>query len=109
MGPNLSLAGLGMLRRARKILPRSAYITLYNAMVLPLSIVDGACVIGSCGKDHKDYLDKLHRRVASIMECRSIQQAHLYLSFTWPNLQLRRNYLKCLQMSQQSGPYTLFL
>ena len=63
-------------------------------MVLPVFDY-GACVIDSCGKSHKEYLDKLHKRAASIKECRSIQQADLYLSFTLPNLQLRRSYLIC--------------
>ena len=83
-----------MLRRARKILPRSAYITLYSAMILPLFDY-GACVIDSCAKGHKEHLDKLYRRAESIIECRPIQQADLHLTFTWPNLQLRRNYLIC--------------
>ena len=83
-----------MLRRARMILSKSAYITLYNAMVLPLFDY-GACVIDSCGKGHKEYLDKSHRRAASVIECRPIQQADLHLTFAWPNLQLRRNFLIC--------------
>ena len=87
-------ARLGMLRRAHKILPRSACITLYNAMILPLFDYR-ACVIDSCGKGHKEYLDKLHRCVASIKECRPVQQADLHLTFTWPSLQLRRNFLIC--------------
>ena len=31
----------------------------------------------------------------TIIECRPVQQADLYLTFTWPSLQRRRNYLIC--------------
>ena len=66
IGRRVSMS-LGMLRRARKIIPRESCITLYNAMILP--IFDYCAVIwDSCNKANRDYLDKLHRRAASIIE-----------------------------------------
>ena len=86
---------LGMLRRARKVLPRHACITLYCAMVLPL--FDYCCSVwDSCGVGNKAYLDKLHRRAASIIEGRIVEYADLPNTFSWPNLQKRRDYLKSI-------------
>ena len=52
--------------------------------MIPPLFDHGACVIDSCGKSNKEYLDKLYRRAASITKCRPIQQADLYL--TLPDL-----------------------
>ena len=53
---------LGMLRRASKVLPRSACITLYNAVVLSL-FVYCACIWNGFGKDCKDELLKSAYRI----------------------------------------------
>ena len=63
---------LGILRRVRKVLPRSAYTTLYNAIILPLFDYC-AEVWDSCGIGNKNYLDKLNRCTASIIERRSAE------------------------------------
>ena len=88
---------LGMLRRARQVLPRSACTTLYNAMILPLFDFC-AEVWDSCGIGNKNYLDKLNRRAASIIEHRSVEASELRTVLVWPSLQARRNYLKCLMV-----------
>ena len=60
-------AKLGMLRAARKVTPRELFLTLYNAMVLP--VFDYCAVVwDSCSKANREYLDKLHRRAAIIIE-----------------------------------------
>ena len=48
------------------------------------------------GAGSKDYLDKLNRRAACIIEGRSIGAEELKSTLGWPSLQARRNYLKCL-------------
>ena len=84
-----------MLRRARKVIPRESCITLYNAMILP--IFDHCAVIwDSCSKTNRDYLDKLHRRAASIIEGHKVFQSQVLQIFSWPSLQSRRDYLKCM-------------
>ena len=60
---------LGMLRKARKIIPREACVTLYDAMILPLFDYCSA-VWDKCGKTNCDFLEKLQRRAASIIEGR---------------------------------------
>jgi len=63
---------LGMLRKARKVIPREACITLYDTMILPLCIIvllSGMVV----EKTNGDYLDKLQRRAVSIIEGRKMQ------------------------------------
>ena len=88
-------ARLGMLRRARKVISRESCITLYNAMVLP--IFDYCATIwDSCGRTNCDYLDKLHRRAASIIEGNKVSQPQVAQVFSWPSLQSRRDYLKCM-------------
>ena len=62
---------LGMLSRARKVLPKHTCLTLYNAMILPLFDYC-APVWDSCGVGSKDYLNKLNRRVACIIVGRSV-------------------------------------
>ena len=86
---------LGILRRARKVLPKSTCVTLYNTMVLPMFDYC-APVWDSCGVGCKAYLDKLNRRAACIIEGRSIGVDELHTVFSWPNLQARRDYLKCV-------------
>ena len=56
-----------------------------------------ACVWDSCGKlGCKAYPDKLHRRGACIIEGRPVESTKLHTVFGWPNLQMRRDYLKCI-------------
>ena len=58
---------LGIIRKARKVLPRDACLTLFNATVLPL--FDYCCVVwDACGQGNKNFLDRLYRRAASIIE-----------------------------------------
>ena len=86
---------LGMLRRARKILPQSSCIILYNAMILPL--FDYCSVVwDSCGAISKGYLDKLNGRVASIILNRAVSETDIIRILGWPSLQSRRDYLKCM-------------
>ena len=57
---------LGMLRRARKVIPKEACITLFNAMVLPL--FDYCCVVwDGCNQGNMNYLDRLLKRAAGII------------------------------------------
>ena len=84
-----------MLRRARKVLPKATCVTLYNTMVLPLFDYCAA-VWDGCGVGYKGYLDKLNRRAACIIEGRSVAADELFTVFSWPNLQARRDYLKCV-------------
>ena len=57
----------GILSRARKVLPKHTCLTLYNAMILPFfdycAPVRDSCSVGS-----KDYLNKLNRSAACIIE-----------------------------------------
>ena len=66
MGKKIS-PRLALLRRVRKVLPKSTCITLYNAMVLPLF---DYCVVvwNGCGQGSKSYLGKLNRHAACIIE-----------------------------------------
>ena len=67
---------LGMLRRARKILPQSSCIILYNAMIFPL--FDYCSVVwDSCGAISKGYLDKLNGRAASIILNRAVSETDI--------------------------------
>ena len=92
---NKILSRLGVLRRARKVLPKPTCLMLYNTIVLPLFDYCSP-VWDSCGAGSKDYLDKLNRRAACIIEGRSVGAEELKSTLGWPNLQARRNYLKCL-------------
>ena len=86
---------LGLLRRSRKILPRQACVILYNAMILPL--FDYCCVIwDSCGKTNQQYLDKLQKRAAGIIEGHRVNQTDLIHTLSWQSLKLRRAYHICL-------------
>ena len=86
---------LGMLRRARKILPQSSCIILYNAMILPL--FDYCSVVwDSCGAISKGYLDKLNGCSASIILNRAVSEIDIVRILGWPSLQSRRDYLKCM-------------
>ena len=66
-----------MLRKVRKVIPRDACITLYNAMILPLFDYCSA-VWDGCGKTNRDYLDKLQTRAASIIEGRKVEQCEIH-------------------------------
>ena len=62
-------------------------------MILPL--FDYSAVIWDCcGKTNRDYLDKLQRRAASIIEGHRIPQSQGHHTFSWPSLQSRRDYFK---------------
>lgn len=88
---------LGMLRKARDVVPREACITLYNAMVLPL--FDYCSIVwDSCGKTNQEFLNRLQRRAVSIIEHRKIQQCDIGHTVIWPSLQSRRAYQICLQV-----------
>ena len=92
---------LGMLRKARRVVPREACITLYESMVLPLFDYCSA-VWGGCGQTNRSYLDRLQRRAVSIIESRTVQQSEVRNTLRWPSLEARRNYqisllvFKCL-------------
>ena len=58
---------LGILRRARKVLPKPTCQMLYNTLVLPLFDYCSP-VWDSCGVGSKAYLDKLNRCAACIIE-----------------------------------------
>ena len=86
---------LGILRRARKVLPKPTCQMLYNTLVLPLFDYCSP-VWDSCGVGSKAYLDKLNRRAACIIEGRSIGAEELKSTLGWPSLQARRNYVECV-------------
>ena len=83
---------LDVLRRARKVLPKATCLLLYNTLALPLFDYCSP-VWDSCGAGFKAYLDKLNRRAASIIEGRTEE---LRSVLSWPSLQCRRDYLKCV-------------
>ena len=62
---------LGMLCRARKVLPKATCLMFYNTIVLPLFDYCSS-VWDSCGSGSKVYLDKLNRCAACIIEGRTI-------------------------------------
>ena len=94
MGRTIS-SRLAILRHTQKVLPKSSCLTLFNTMVLPL--FDYCAVVwDSRGLESKSYLDKLYRRAACIIEGRSVGSDELLTLFSWPNLQARRDYLKCV-------------
>ena len=67
-------AKLGMLRKARKVIPRESCLTLNNAV--KLSVFDYCAVVWySCSKADQEYLDKPHRRDASIIEGYTVSQS----------------------------------
>ena len=64
-------------------------------MILP--VFDYCAVVwDSCSKADREYLDKLHRRAASIIEGYAVSQSQISYTFGWPTLQSRRDYLKCM-------------
>ena len=83
------LSRLGMLRKARRVIPREACITLYDTMILPLFDYCSA-VWDGCGNTNRDYLDKLQRRAVSIIEGRKIQHHEINRTLSWPSLESRR-------------------
>ena len=86
-----------MLRKARKVVPREACITLYDTMILPLFDYCSA-VWDGCGKTNRNYLDKLQRHAVSIIEGRKIQQHEINHTLSWPSLESRWKYQICLQI-----------
>ena len=95
------ISRLGMLRKARKVIPREACVILYDSMILPLFYYCAA-VWDGCGKTDRDYLDKLQRRAASIIEKRRVEQDEIYRTLGWLSLQSRRKYQVCLQVFKVS-------
>ena len=83
-----------------KVIPREACIILYDAMILPLFDYYCGAVWGGCRKTNRDYLDKLQRRAASIVEGRKVDHQDIMISatFSWPSLENRRKYHTCLQI-----------
>ena len=91
-----------MLGRARKILPQSSCIILYNTMILPL--FDYCSVVwDSCGAISKGYLDKLNGRTASIILNRAVSETDIVCILGWPSLQSHRDYLKCMLVKSMNG------
>ena len=88
---------LGMFRKARKIIPREACVTLYGAMILPLFDYCSA-VWDKCGKTNCDFLEKLQRSAGSIIEERQVQQPDVNLTLSWPSLQVGREFQTFLQV-----------
>ena len=86
---------LCLLRKARKVIPRESCLTLCNAMILPVFHYY-AVVWDFCSKADREYLDKLHRCAASIIEGYAVSQSQISYTFGWPTLQSRRDYLKCM-------------
>ena len=84
---------LGILRRARKVLPKP---TCQMPLFEYCSPVWDICGVGS-----KAYLDKLNRRAACIIEGGSIGAEELKSTLGWPSLQARRNYLKCVLVDRR--------
>ena len=84
-------AKLGMLRKVRKVIPRESCLTLNNAMKLP--VFDYCAVVWySCSKADREYLDKPHRRAASIIEGYTVSQSQISHTFGWPTLHSRRDH-----------------
>ena len=86
---------IGVLGRARKVLPKPTCQMLYSSIVL---LLFDCClpVWDSCGAGNKAYLDKLNRRAPCIIEGRLIGAEELKSTLGWPSLQARRNCLKCV-------------
>ena len=96
---------LGMLRKACKVIPWEACIILYDAMILPL--FDYCCAVwGGCGKTNSDYLDKLQRRAASIIEGHKVEHQDISATFSWPSLENRRKYHTVLSSNLQMSTPT---
>ena len=88
---------LGMLRRAPKVIPKEACITLFNAMVLPL--FDYCCYVwDGRGQENKNYLDHILKRAAGIIAGRKATETDIEQTLMWPSLQCHREYHKCLQI-----------
>ena len=90
---------LGILRRARKVLPKPTCQMLYNTLVLPL-LAYFSPFWDSCGVGSKAYLDKLNRRAACIIGGRSIGADELKSTLGWPGLQL-----SLIHISEPTRPY----
>ena len=59
-----------------------------------------AVIWGFCNMTNRDYLDifstHFHRRAASIIEWHKVSQSQVSRIFSWPSLQSRWDYLKCM-------------
>ena len=77
------------------MLPKSTCLTLYNTLILPLFDYC-SFVWDSCGLGDKTHSEKLNRRAACIIECRSVPYEDLRNVLGWPSLVARREYLKCI-------------
>ena len=70
-----------------------------------------AVIWDSRNKTNRDYLDKLHRRTASIIEGHKVSQSQVWRIFSWPSLQSCRDYLKCMLvfkcLNNLAPPYLL--
>lgn len=64
-------------------------------MILPL-FEYCSVVRDSCGAVSKGYLDKLHRRAASIILNRAVSETDIVPILDWRCLQSCRDYLKCM-------------
>ena len=71
------ISKLGKMVSSRIGMLRSSCITRNNVMILPLFDYF-SCVWNSCGKLCKDYLDRLNRCAAYIIECRSVNYNKLH-------------------------------
>ena len=61
-------AKLGILRKACKVIQRESCLTLYNAMTLPVFDYIALSYGTPAVKTVREYLDKLQKRAASIIE-----------------------------------------
>ena len=59
-----------------------------------------AVVLDSCSKADREYLVKLHRGAASIIDGYAVSQSQISYTFGWPTLQSNRDYLKCMLVSK---------
>ena len=76
---------LGMIGRARKVIPQGTCITLFNAMVLPFFDYC-CCVWDGCGQGNKNYFDRLLKRAAGIIAGRKATDTDLLQTLKWPSL-----------------------
>ena len=74
-------AWIGMLQKARKVIPREACIMLCDAMILP-PYDHCSAVWDSCRKVNKDYLDKICRAARVIEGYKSTDQINVGNTFS---------------------------
>ena len=51
---------------------------------------------GTPAISERQYLDKLHRRAASVIEGYTVSRSQISRTFGWPTLLSRQDYLKCM-------------